>query len=297
MSRKGIILAGGHSTRLHPVTLSISKQLLPIYNKPMIYYPLTTLMLAGITKILIITRPDESSLFQTLLGDGGKFGIEISWATQSEPRGLAEAFIIGEKFIDGDPVAMILGDNLYYGEGLTNTLSRLNDIDNGAGVLAQFVQDPERYGVVEFDHQGRAVSIEEKPKSPKSSYAVTGLYFYDPEVCEIARTIKPSDRGELEITDVNEIYLSKGKLSVEVLGRGIAWLDTGTHESLLEASNFVAGIERRQGLMVACPEEVAFRLGLIDQNHLLAIAEESMKSELGSYLLRLLDDNRRYLSQ
>ena len=293
---KGIILAGGNSTRLHPVTRSISKQLLAVYDKPMIYYPLTTLMMAGVTEFLIITRPDEIELFRSLLGDGSCWGISIDYEVQDQPRGLADAFIVGARFVGGDPVALILGDNIFYGEGLRQIICPTDGHTNGACVFAYYVKDPERYGVVDFDDNGRVLSLEEKPVQPKSSYAVTGLYFYDSQVCDIVKDIEPSARGELEITSVNNAYLERGQLKVEVLGRGIAWLDTGTHKALLDASNFVATIESRQGLKIACPEEIAFRLGLIDEAQLLSLASQASNSEYSSYLIQLVQHDRRYLS-
>ena len=287
----GIILAGGSGSRLHPLTKGISKQLLPIYNKPMVYYPLSTLMLAGIRDILLISTPQDTPRFEGLLGDGSKWGIDIRYCVQPSPDGLAQAFILGKNFVDGHPSALVLGDNIFYGHALQQLLESATDRPFGASVFAYHVHDPERYGVVEFDGERRALSIEEKPRQPKSSYAVTGLYFYDEQVCDIAAGIKPSARGELEITDVNAAYLRKGQLNVEIMGRGYAWLDTGTHDSLLEAGQFIATLEKRQGLKVACPEEIAFRNGWIAATQLEALAQPMLKNGYGQYLQRLLIDN------
>jgi glucose-1-phosphate thymidylyltransferase len=290
MNRKGIILAGGSGTRLHPATLAMSKQLLPVYDKPMVYYPLSTLMLAGIRDVLVISTPQDTPRFQALLGDGARWGMNLSYCVQPSPDGLAQAFILGRRFVDDQPSALVLGDNIFYGHDFQSLLGAAMQRETGASVFAYHVHDPERYGVVEFDGAKRALSIEEKPQQPKSHYAVTGLYFFDRQVCDIAASIKPSARGELEITEVNATYLRQDQLSVEIMGRGYAWLDTGTHDSLLEASQFIATLEKRQGLKVACPEEIAFRHGWIDAGQLEALARPLAKNGYGQYLLKLLGE-------
>jgi glucose-1-phosphate thymidylyltransferase len=288
MQRKGIILAGGSGTRLHPATLALSKQLLPVYDKPMIYYPLSALMLAGMREVLVISTPQDTPRFQALLGDGSRWGMQFSYCVQPSPDGLAQAFILGRSFVGGRPSALVLGDNIFYGHDFAQLLTRANARSTGASVFAYHVQDPERYGVVAFDAHKRALSIEEKPKVPKSNYAVTGLYFYDEQVCDIAAAIRPSARGELEITEVNAQYLRQDQLAVEIMGRGYAWLDTGTHDSLLEAGQFIATIEKRQGLKVACPEEIAYRAGWIGAAELEALAAPMLKNGYGQYLMQVL---------
>ena len=292
MSYKGIILAGGSGTRLHPVTKAISKQLIPIYDKPMVYYPLTTLMLAGIKEILVISTPTDLPMYKKVLGDGSQWGIRLEYAEQPRPEGLAQAFIIGKKFLAGSPACLILGDNIFYGHGLVDSLKKAVSNETGATIFGYWVRDPQRYGVIEFDKAGKVISIEEKPQKPKSNYAAVGLYFYDSQVCDIAATIKPSARGEYEITDLNNAYRKNNNLQVELLGRGTAWLDTGTPESMLQAANFVQTVQQRQGLMIACPEEIAFHLGLIDVKQLIKLAEPLAKNWYGQYLLALVDEHR-----
>ena len=287
---KGIILAGGKGTRLHPLTISVSKQLLPVYDKPMIYYPLSMLMLAGIREVLVISTPESLPLFKDLLGSGANWGMQFEYAEQAEPRGLADAFLVGEKFIGNDSVCLILGDNIFYGRGLAKVLQSAAALTHGAIIFAYPVINPSRYGVVQFDQNGRATSIEEKPEKPRSKFAVPGVYFYDSRVTQVARNLKPSPRGELEITDLNMAYLERGELNVEVLGRGVAWLDAGTHESLLQAANFIQTVEERQGLMISCPEEIAFRMGFIDQNQLVHLVDQLSENTYKVYLQRFLED-------
>jgi len=289
-TKKGIILAGGTGTRLFPLTVSVSKQLMPVYDKPMIYYPLSTLMSAGIRDILVITTPADQAAFQRLLGDGSQWGISIDYAVQPNPGGIAQAFVIGEKFIAGDPVALILGDNIFYGGGLPQRLRTAAQQGKGASIFAYHVHDPERYGVVQFDADRKVIAIDEKPAQPKSNFAVTGLYFYDDQVTQIAKSLRPSARGELEITDLNRVYLEQGDLRVELMGRGVAWLDTGTYESLMDAANFIEVIQRRQGLKISCPEEIAYKLGYIDAEQVRAIADGLKQNEYGQYLLKLLEE-------
>jgi len=297
MINRGIILAGGRGTRLYPATQGVGKHLLPVYDKPMVYYPLCTLLLAGIREILLISTPEDLPAHRRLLGDGSRFGITLSYAEQPSPRGIADAFLVGRGFGRGEPIALVLGDSLFYGEGLAGLLKRSARLERGAMIFAYYVGDPRRYGVVEFDSSGTALTIQEKPAHPRSSYAVTGLYFYDEQVYQIARSVKPSERGELEITSINQEYLRRGDMNVQMLGRGIAWLDLGTHDSLLEAGTFVASIEKRQGLKIACPEEIAFRQGFIDETMLRRHAEELATTDYGSYLSKLLSPDTRYVSR
>jgi len=293
---KGIILAGGHGTRLYPLTLGISKQMLPVYDKPMIYYPLSMLMLAGIREILVISTPSALPIFKAMLGDGSQWGLRFAYTPQAEPRGLAEAFLVNPEFIGQEPVCLILGDNIFYGQGLPSRLQKAAQLEHGGLIFAYPVRDPERYGVVEFDETGKALSIEEKPAKPRSHFAVPGLYFYDNDVVQVARNLKPSPRGELEITDVNQVYLDRGELRVDVMGRGVAWLDAGTHESLLQAANFVQAVEDRQGMMISCPEEIAYRRGFIGKEQLCVLAERYRGNQYGAYLLRLTQDDLPYLN-
>lgn len=288
---KGIVLAGGSGTRLYPLTYVVSKQLLPVYDKPLIYYPLSTLMLSGIREILIISTPEDTQRFEQLLGDGSQWGLDLSYSVQPSPEGLAQAFVIGREFVGDDSVALVLGDNIFYGQGFGETLRRVSEQPAGATVFGYYVRDPERYGVVGFDAEGNAVSLEEKPERPQSHYAVTGLYFYDNQVLDIAANLEPSERGELEITDVNVEYMNRGELKVEVMGRGMAWLDTGTHESLQQATNFIETIEQRQGLKVSCPEEISYRMGYIDSEQVLRLADPMKKNSYGQYLMELVEDD------